>query len=40
MTVEQLKQLVKDLELANEFDNVEAERCLVCCGGNNGGNGC
>ena len=40
MNIEELKKLVQDMELALDFDNVEAERCSICCGGNNGGVGC
>ena len=42
MQIDILKQLVKELELANAFDNIEAEaQCAACCTVGDGGNsGC
>ena len=41
MQIEMLKQLVQELELANAFDDVEAEVCAACCAVGDGGNsGC
>lgn len=37
VNVEELKKLVEEMELTLDFDNIEAERCAICCGGNNGG---
>ena len=31
MSLEELKGMVAEMELALEFDNVEAERCSMCC---------
>jgi hypothetical protein len=41
MQLDKLKQLVKEMELANAFDNIEAENCSMCCYDTNGGSsGC
>lgn len=37
MDLDSLKKLVEDMELMFAFDNVEAERCGVCCNLGNGG---
>lgn len=41
LTLEELRSIVQELDLAEEFDNIEAEYCANCCvilGG--GGIGC
>ena len=41
MEIKTLKNLVEELELMNQFDNIEAEACSMCCGVGDGGNsGC
>ena len=41
MKTDALKKLVMELELTNEFDDIEAEACSICCGVGDGGNsGC
>lgn len=38
MDAETLKKLVLDLELMNDFNDIEAGVCSVCCGVGDGGN--